>query len=534
MQSNRARSSYFLRFFSAFLFFISAGPSGAHGDLLEGHLGRQPDEPALRLQPGPQLLVDTHLLSDWWNVRRVQGRVRKYPGNPVLKPEHQWERRTYGGFADSAVYDAVDKKFKLWHHVEQFPDPRKKMSGSNVMGYAESVDGFHWVKPPLRLHQYEGTLDNNICRLADTGGYVWGGIAVVQDPRPASARGGRRFEAIGLSPFHADGQRINGWKSPAYSHDGLTWHLLPGGVRKGAGGGNASCLWDESLGKYVLYTRKVLEAAGAGSGRFVCRQTSTNLSDWSPRQTVLNSAMDSEWPEIENMFVFRHGGIYFGLPQMLENEKRREVQVQLAISRDGIRWERPFPREAFIPRGYPDEFDSINTWFAQPVVRPDGVFFFYAGQRHHHGSRAQGPETGLDIGVATLPRDRIIGLRADQRMGAILTRPFVVEGDDLYVNASLEDQGQKPAREGVLSVEVVPAYEDYVIRADKGEAHGYQVAPSRRAFAGFEMTACDAVTGDSFDHPIKWQGKSLGEFRDQVVRLRIHFKVGTVWAFTVR
>ena len=65
------------------------------------------------------------------------------------------------------------------------------------MGYEESGDGFHWVKPPLRLHEYEGTLDNSVCRLEDTGGYVWGMLTVVQDQLTASARGDRRFEAIG-------------------------------------------------------------------------------------------------------------------------------------------------------------------------------------------------------------------------------------------------------------------------------------------------------------------------------------------------
>ena len=479
-------------------------------------------------------MVDTHLLSDWWNVRRVQCRVRKFSGNPVLKPECSWEQRTCGGFPTGALYDSADRKFKLWYHVEQFTIPSKKMSGSNVMGYAESGDGFHWVKPPLRLHEYEGTLDNSVCRLEDTGGYVWGMLTVVQDQRPASARGDRRFEAIGLSPHHSDGQRINGWLSPAYSNDGVTWHLLPGGIRKGAGSGNLSCLWDEDLGQYVLFTRRVLDIAGAGSGRYICRQTSENLSDWSPRQTVMNSAMDEHWPEIESMFVFRHGNIYFGLPQMLENHARRDLEVQLAISHDGIQWERPFPRQALIPRGHFGEFDSVNTWFAQPVVRPGGIFFFYAGQRHHHGSRSRGPGTGVDIGVATLPRDRIIGLRAGQKMGAILTRPFVVEGDDLLINASLEDQGQKAAREGALRVELLSPYETYFVRPEKGESHGYQVVPIRRAFPGFEMTACDAVTGDSFDHRITWNGKSLGEFRGQAVRLCIHFKVGTLWAFTVR
>ena len=48
-------------------------------------------EPPLRIGRQPQLLVDNHVLADWWRLRRLQYRVRKHPDNPILEPDQPWE-----------------------------------------------------------------------------------------------------------------------------------------------------------------------------------------------------------------------------------------------------------------------------------------------------------------------------------------------------------------------------------------------------------------------------------------------------------
>ena len=74
------------------------------------------------------------------------------------------------------------------------------------------------------------------------------------------------------------------------------------------------------------------------------------------------------------MMVLYHQGLYFGLPQMLENDQTGEVEVQLITSRDGIRWEHPFPEQPFIPRGPASDFDDMITWFPQAVAQGDSIF----------------------------------------------------------------------------------------------------------------------------------------------------------------
>ncbi|MAE64773.1 MAG: hypothetical protein CMJ18_10945, partial [Phycisphaeraceae bacterium] len=349
--------------------------------------GPRDAEPALKVGRRWQLLVDTHLLADWQNVIRRQEPVVKFDGNPIIRPDLPWEQRhTYGGFPTGAIYDAQDGQFRIWYH-------HTLVTGGKVTGIAQSHDGLTWTKPDLDLVEVAGQRRNNVCRLEPMGVPVWQDISIVQN-LPADRSPEKRLLAVGITPFASDGQRINGWRSAGYSADGHIWHLMPGGERAGAGGGNLACIWDDDLEQYVLFQRQLTECAGAGFGRYIVRQTSTDLRDWSPRVTVLNP-MDPRWPEVESMMAFRHAGLYFGLPQMLENRHRRELEVHLAISRDGIHWEHPFPDQAFIPRGPEGSFDDMTTWFAQTVVRPDRIHFFYAGGRLRHGDRARTADDGL-------------------------------------------------------------------------------------------------------------------------------------------
>ena len=111
---------------------------------------------------------------------------------------------------------------------------------------------------------------------------------------------------------------------------------------------------------------------------------------------------------------------------MLENQRRGEVEIHLITSRDGIRWEHPFPHEPFIQRGSPGDFDDMITWFPQAVAQGDWIFFYYGGARYPHNARhwQQLPsERKMNkVGLARVPMDRLMGLRADRPAGSFLTR----------------------------------------------------------------------------------------------------------------
>jgi hypothetical protein len=501
-------------------------------------LGPVAAEDPLRIGTQRQLLVDNEVLCDWYQVRRVMGPVKKHPENPVLQADQPWEKNaaeTRGVQPTAAIYDPREKVYKLWYTILQLAN--KEGSGT---GYATSRDGIRWTKPNLGLIEFGGQKQNNLCRLEPFGALVRG-LYFIQDPREDTAE--RRFKAIGTWPLHEDGSWYACWLGIAYSPDGKTWHQSEGGVREGSGGGRPACIWDERLQRYLLFHRELTESAlPERRKRYIVRQESADLEDWTPRRTVFNP-MDPAWPEVESMNVFLHEGIFFGLAYMLELQKRGEMEIHLVTSRDGYRWDVVSPGSAFIPRGPRGDFDDMLTYSCYPVIQGDQMHFYYAGARYSHspgtepivddggsvgylpGSKGRVVWRPNRVGLATLPLDRFAGLRADEPVGAFLTRPILIEGDELYLNAEVDRE---------LRVEVVNPVSQVVDAGPKDDWTGHYIAGREEVFPGFGRQDCEAVTGDSLRHRVHWKGGSIGQFKGKAVRLRILSRMATVYAFQVK
>ena len=212
---------------------------------------------------------------------------------------------------------------------------------------------------------------------------------------------------------------------------------------------------------------------------------------------------------------------------MLDNYVRGDVEQHLIISRDGFRWDHPFPNEAFIPKGEEGQWDDRIIWWPSMIVHGEKTLFYYAGARYRHGVKGQPlDKRQIRIGLGWVPRDRLMGLRSRERLsgkGALLTRPFVVEGDELYVNAGVG---------GGLRVEVVdPTARQFDTRR---KAHmGHYISAAEKKFDGFRREDCELVQGDSLAHRVRWKGRSLAQFRGKAIRLRFVFNDATIWAFQV-
>jgi len=483
-------------------------------------------ETPLRFGCRKQLLVDNEVLCDWWKVRRIQEKVRKHRDNPIIVADQPWEEdaRTLKGVAARAVlYDKNEDLFRMWYCT---------VDTGSVVAYATSEDGVTWHKPDLGLVEYAGTRHSNWCRLEPAGKPLTK-MFLVQDEREDAPE--RRFKCVRIQPYHEDGTLCGSWTGTAFSADGTTWHQADGGVIAGGGGGRASCVWDERLGRYVMFHRGFSENASRETGRFITRQESEDLVNWSPRQTVFKP-MDPTWPEVEGMLVFRHEGIYFGVANMLENEIRGDMEQHLLTSRDGYRWEHPFPREPFIPRGPADEFDGMRIYDPVMAVRGETMWFYYSGTIYPH-SKPLAPivddgAPGLSdcpqpyrIGLATVPLDRLMGLRADEPVGAFMTRPFVVEGDELYLNADVYRE---------LRVEIVNPVTALVDTGKKGRSGHYISRDHEQQFyPGFRREDCALVVGDALKHRVRWKGGPMGRFKGQAVRLRFLARMATVYSFQV-
>ena len=151
------------------------------------------------------------------------------------------------------------------------------------------------------------------------------------------------------------------------------------------------------------------------------------------------------------MPVFKYEGLYLG--QLYAYQTRPEepqirfagsIHVQLAVSRDGIGWERVGGRKSFIPNGPPG---SIDTWevmtATQPVVMGDELWFYYCATALEHGFTGRsGP-----ICLAKLRLDGFVSVDAGDETSTLVTKPFRCEGGQLSINAA--------ARGGMVGVAVL-------------------------------------------------------------------------------
>src|SRR5207253_2783307 len=77
-----------------------------------------------------------------------------------------------------------------------------------------------------------------------------------------------------------------------------------------------------------------------------------------------------------------------------------------------------------------------------PVVREDELWFYYTGIKHYAFINS-GNEPGYDdyypdkgaVCLAVLRRDGFVSLDPAQESGSLVTKPFVLDGTNLHVNA---------------------------------------------------------------------------------------------------
>ena len=104
---------------------------------------------------------------------------------------------------------------------------------------------------------------------------------------------------------------------------------------------------------------------------------------------------------------------------MLENDVRGDVVVHLVTSRDGRRWQQPFPREAFIPQGPKGSWYDNIIWWPSMIVHSNKMLFYYSGARYKHMTA---PQAEVDSEIECLNKR---SLPWDERQSAIQTATFM-------------------------------------------------------------------------------------------------------------
>ena len=154
--------------------------------------------------------------------------------------------------------------------------------------------------------------------------------------------------------------------------------------------------------------------------------------------------------EIYDMRSLYYEGIYIGFIHMFLNDPESvTLPIQLGVSRDGMHWQRLSDRSPFLAQGGLGQWDRgvISPPACDPVVVGDELRFYYTGRNQLHSTQwkfADEPklmppmpyERGA-LGYASIKRDRFVAMEASYQPGILRTKPFVLEGGSLHVNAAV-------------------------------------------------------------------------------------------------
>jgi hypothetical protein len=465
------------------------------------------------------LLVDDHDVLYRPGTERRLRPLDRHPGGSVLPGRDKPWEIAIGWVGD--YRDPITGRYQLWYQAFAGRQAEKRTHRCLVC-YAESSDGIHWTKPDLDLYDYNGMAPTNIVMLSNGGYSDRYANSVLVDPRDPDPA--RRYK-MATYDFSVDD---DGVERPglvvAFSPDGIHWTRHPHAplIRTSYAGhlptpyedepgrpwhipltisDAVDAIFDPLRDRFVIYSKMWLDGP---DGRMhwkhaMGRTESQDFIRWTKPELVLApDELDPSWVEFHHSPAFFYqpegassAGCYFALLQILHRAERRGIMdIELAISRDGLRWSRPFRGSAlspfFLPRGPEGTFDSGSILSnGAPILLEDEFRFYYGG--YAQGAISQS-ESGFDfatgVGLATMPRDRFASLRPTSDIGQVTLRPRDLTGcREMTINAE--------ASGGSVQVEVL-------------NADGYRVR-------GFAREDALPITGDGLRLPVRWRGGSTSE-----------------------
>ncbi len=455
----------------------------------------RPRAPSLprRIGNRRQLFLDDWIVEECSNLKREIGKPAKYAGNPVMRRDKPWDRAPCDLYSN-AVWDPENQKLGLYYSSSSTP-----ACVDDRVAYAESSDGGHtWVKPDLGLYAFGDHQHTNIV-LPSVNRCVAGPCVFrdEHDPDPS-----RRYKLL-AGDYGVDPGNVGYGIHVAYSPDGIHWRRSERNpVLPMLSDTAQSAFWDERTSRYVAYVRAKL----VPHDRCVARIESDDFEHW----TLPEVCFVAPYMMYYSMGVTPYQGIYIGTPWVWwRRVKKRDgkhdpvISPGLAASRDGWSWQQLFVGEQLLPTGPVGADDERQIRMSSTmVVMQDRILLLYgmSPDPHVHDMR-------VDVGLATLRLDGFVALAGSGEPGRLVTKPFVLEGETLYVNAACDAGGQ-------ISVAVL------------GE--------DGSVLEGLGHEQCEAVRGDGLQTQVTWRGGSaLLGLRNQALRLEFRLNDARLYAFWV-
>lgn len=463
-----------------------------------------PEPPGvIELTNAKQLFVDDWLIEDSDGLKRTFHRAVKSQENPLLKPERPWEIPSVL-LSGTVMYDPqrTEDRFRIWYlcytpqHLPGFTGTKSK---EGRIAYAVSADGIHWDRPNLGLHEFDGSIENNI---VIPGPYGFPGV--IFDPRDPDPN--RRYKA------HA--RTLNG-HTAYFSPDGIHWSEP---VRMKLDGYDRSSVhWDPIHNNWFASTKnwyRTQPDAIPWRGRGY--QASNDYLKFDGKPTFLAGTEPNSDELVYSLEPFYYESLFLGIWARYRHDPDGLLDPQIAISRNGLRWERPTADSLIsltsLPTGFqrqktdgspetgvdpfaadvPWDYGNNNVNSLGPLRVNDELWFYYSGRSSDHRSS---PQTGA-IGLARLRLDGFASL-GTEGAGTFTTRPLRLGSGGLHLNAD--------ARGGEIRVEILDE--------------------ESQPIASFTAANCAPLTTDDLRHEVRWNDSSdLSSLEGKVVRLRISFR----------
>lgn len=233
-----------------------------------------------------------------------------------------------------------------------------------------------------------------------------------------------------------------------------------------------------------------------GSGVYVPKATKY---PWAPDAYVAfpNMYFDYEepgQPETRRTLMDESRGLGSGL-----------VEVQVAVSRDGLKWTR-YPTPGYVPVGPYLGRNLHQIYMSEGLIRRgEEIWQYFYGQEEYHSPVRKNP-AGNGVYRAVQRLDGFISADAPyDRLGTLVTRPFTFTGSRLVLN--IDTGGLGYAQVGLL------------------DAEGHPIP-------GFGIDECVYINGNFVAHEVEWLGKGtdVSALAGRPVRLEIRMRGASLYA----
>ena len=476
-----------------------------------------------------QLLIDDHIVEDAWDLRRRVCQPLRHPIGPVLHADRPWED---GVVPWRVLYDGRDALYRMYYQsinaeAWQYQFKPELQSRWDMARHgpsyftctAHSPDGLHWEKPLLDVCPWRTHSQTNIVALGRTKSQA---VDVALNPDPADEE--RRF--IMAYRDRATLESIQG-RFFAYSADGVHFTEDPANpIIAGASDGADVLCWDPPTKLWYYFIRPAMlpfDSANAPDPpignikRRMCVVTSPDLQRWTfPRTVIYPDELDPTTMCLDQWLVFRHGSHFIALLSLMDENQEGVNITQIASSTDGFRWTRLPDRPVFMERGPEGSFDHGQTMITTgPVPMGDKWYFYYHGTAR--GQKASWHNVGA-VGVAVLPKGRLVARFAGDRDGFMLTRELVVGGKHLDVNCELLTTGHAQAGQ-MIRVGIARRASGPNEHADAGY------------YEGFGLDCSDPVASTNLNMRMTWQGNDdLSALVGKPAYLRFYLRGAELYA----